>query len=448
MIWPSAPDREVRAARPRRNGAVLAFALTFLLGVPASAQTNRPAAQYHVYAGNTHSHTQFTWSHGEQWQHSDCAGILVYRPQPDDAFVSLWNKGYVYKNCPAIYVFDGWQSPAPDMVLRPDWQTVQGLPARHYQVAKQDGFDFYVTSDHSQEAVFAPGTADNPAWKLSKAQAGSATGSDFVALAGFEFSANNNGPGGMGHINVINSEGMLNALVPGSGIADLYRWLPTARPNGSGPVVASFNHPGPHQYDDWGGRTESVTGIITMLEVINHNDHIHYQAFVNALDKGWKVSPVSGLDNHGLSALAKDKSRTFVLATAKTKLAILDAMKHRRTYASLDQNMQCRYSVNGRIMGSTLDRPSTLHFSIHISDPDVGNPGDKITKIDIVREGGQIAQSYTPSTPGYDITWTPSLSDTHSKYFFVRVWNAAGGDGTHPNPSQPVAWLAPVWTGR
>ena len=55
-----------------------------------------------------------------------------------------------------------------------------------------------------------------------------------------------------------------------------------------------FNHPTPEQYNNWAYRDAKVTDILTMLEVINSNNKIHYPAFVNALDKGWKVAPVSG----------------------------------------------------------------------------------------------------------------------------------------------------------
>jgi hypothetical protein len=137
-----------------------------------------------------------------------------------------------------------------------------------------------------------------------------------------------------------------------------------------------------------------------------------------------------------------------VLATAKTKAAILDAMKHRRTYASLDKNLQARYSVNGAIMGSTLNKPSKLKFDISISDPDTSSPKDQITKIDIVKDGGAVAQTYTPPAPGYSMHWTPEIDDAGSHYFFVRVWTAGGGDAPNPKPEEPVAWLAPVWTGR
>src|SRR4051812_31848814 len=35
----------------------------------SDAPATRPVTppDYHLYAGNTHSHTSFTWSHGEQW---------------------------------------------------------------------------------------------------------------------------------------------------------------------------------------------------------------------------------------------------------------------------------------------------------------------------------------------------------------------------------------------
>jgi hypothetical protein len=30
----------------------------------------------------------------------------------------------------------------------------------------------------------------------------------------------------------------------------------------------------------------------------------------------------------------------------------------------------------------------------------------------------------------------------------VRVWTARGGDAPQADAAKPVAWLAPVWTGR
>jgi len=100
------------------------------------------------------------------------------------------------------------------------------------------------------------------------------------------------------------------------------------------------------------------------------------------------------------------------------------------------------------VMGSTLAPASSYHFHIHISDPDTGKPEDKITKIDIVHDHGDVVQTYTPDMPSFDVDWSPVIADTSSHYFFVRVWNAGGGDAPGADPTKPIAWLAPVWTGR
>jgi len=267
-----------------------------------------------------------------------------------------------------------------------------------------------------------------------------------VALPGYEHSENN-GPDGKGHFNVFNSAEYLNALAPGVGVQKFYAWLKTVPSAGEGPVVASFNHPGTNQYNDWAYRDEAVTDIITLLEVINSNKGIHYVGFVSALDHGWRVSPVCGNDNHGFWGITHHTSRTFVLATNRTRAAILDAMKNRRTYASLDNNIQCRYTVNGTVMGSVLQRTNDFQFDIAISDPDTGNPKDKITKIDIVKDGGAVVKTYEPE-PAFFVRWQPAIQDGTNRYFFVRVWNAGGGDAPGANPARPIAWLAPVWTGR
>ncbi|MGH9666979.1 MAG: CehA/McbA family metallohydrolase [Bryobacteraceae bacterium] len=431
-----------------RYSRTIQSCVLILSSVSLFGQSGPPAAEYRIYAGSTHAHTAYTWSHGEQFAKNGCAGILVYGPSPSSPAAYVWSDGYVKsKNkCPGIYVINSYQYPSPGVTLRPDWKEHQGPPSEHFRRAKADGYDFYVSTDHSQEAAFQPPSADNPTWASAKREAAEATDGRFAGLAGFEYSEND-GPGGVGHLNVINSAGMLNALAPGVDLPHFYQWLETAAANGEGPVVASFNHPGPEQYNNWAYRDSGITDIITMLEVINSNNKIHYAGFVNALDRGWKVSPVCGNDNHGLAGIARNTSRTFVLANELTKAGILDAMKHRRTYASLDKNIQCRYTVNGAVMGSTLDRPTAFRFVIAVNDPDAGNPNDKITKIDIVKDGGAVAQTYTP-TPGYSIRWSPILNDSTSKFFFVRVWTAGGGDAPGADPANPVAWLAPVWTGR
>jgi hypothetical protein len=324
-----------------------------------------------------------------------------------------------------------------------DWQVYQGSPAEHFAIAKANGYDFYITTDHSQEAAFRPTGAENASWNKVKKEAYDATDSEFIALTGYEHSEND-GPGARGHINVINTADYINALDPNIDLPTLYNWIKEVQANGEGPVVATFNHPRPGQYDNFAHRDSAVTDIITMLEVINSNKNVYFNGFVEALDKGWKVSPVAGNDNHNLSGITTHTSRTFVLASDKTKESLLEAMKNRRTYASLEQNIECIYFVNDRIMGSTLPEDDTFNFNIKIKDPDTDNPLDKITKIEILKDGGQVVKTYEPE-PSFSIEWSPTIQDSEASFFFIRVWNKGGGDHEDVAPKEAVAWLAPVW---
>lgn len=415
------------------------YSLLILLTVTAHAQLTPP---YRIYAGSTHAHTAYTWSHGS---HLVKSGLRI----------------------------DSLNVAHPrDSTTKPGWRKLQGFPAEHFAAAKVSGYDFYITTDHSQEAAFNPASPNSTAWVNTKKAATGATDNNFVALMGYEHSENNS-TNGKGHINVINTAIYLNALKPDIDLPYLYKWLATVAPDGNGPVVATFNHPAPTSYNTFAYRDEKVTGIITMLEVINSNKNVHYDAFIQALDSGWKVSPVAGNDNHNLGGIKAQYSRTFVLATHKTKRAILDAMKNRRTYASFDQNISCTYTVNGKMMGSTLNGTDPFfQFDIRISDPDINDPKAKITKIDIIKDGGEVVETYSPA-PAYSVQWKPRIKNSGNKYFFVRVWNAGSAisgaeatvnadaessdaepvkaDAAKPvkkaDTNRPVAWLAPVWIG-
>ena len=165
----------------------------------AIAQTTQPWDGYQILAGNTHAHTAFTWSHGDQW--------AADKPDPAKA------------KKPQIAVSgEGAQGPAAGKVLKDDWKESQGPPAEHFARAKAAGYDFYITTDHSQEADLQPPAPDNAKWLATKRAAAEATDAHFVAIAGYEHSENN-GPGGTGHLNVINTAEYLK-LKYGSAIAE------------------------------------------------------------------------------------------------------------------------------------------------------------------------------------------------------------------------------------
>jgi hypothetical protein len=300
-----------------------------------------------------------------------------------------------------------------------------GTPADHFRLAKQYGYDFYSLTDHAL-VKYAGYTAAN--YIDTKNQANAYTDGAFVGIAGFEFSEND-GPAGTGHCNALNTASTLDATGSTVNYPVFYDWLIN---NQSTTVVATFNHPGTTSYNSFGYLTDARCERMAMLEAYNGTGS-HYAAFLVALEKGWRVAPILGLDNHGLPP--SGGGRTGVLAPSLTRENVLQAMRARRVYATLDKNLKVTFKANGQIMGSTLYSPTSLNLEISISDPDTGVAGDKITKIDVIGNNGTVVGSQTFSA--HSVTWNPSYA-VSQKYYFLAIYAADKTDG-------PTAYSAPVW---
>lgn len=388
-----------------------------------SQMEDKPFPQLNVFSGNTHAHSILTYSHGNHLEKKE---------------------GFVKGD--KILVIDSLYLSRPvNTYLKKDWQLFQGLPEKHYEEAKKVGFDFYAVTDHSQEEAFYPTYDNNTAWTVAQKQAQAASNETFTAFMGVEHSENDS-DNGRGHFNVIAPSYYINAIRPGIDIPYFYNWLkqnPENEETGN-PVVVTFNHPAEDQYNSFGYRDDEITEIITLLEVINKTKS-YYPGFIVALENGWKVSPVAGMDNHNYTSIQELDSRTFVLAEKNTPKDILEAMRKRRTYASLDRNLECRYSVNDSIMGSTIPKANRYEFKIYVKDPDYNEVSNQISKIDIVGSGNEVLKSFRPKNQ-HAVRWNVSLKQNEvKKYLFVRVWNKGSETTDSSETSEPVAWLAPIW---
>lgn len=388
---------------------------------------------YNIYRGNTHSHTIYSWSHGS---HRDCLGI----------------------GCG----------------LKDDWDNfdTQGLPANHLAVAKENNHDFYVISDHSSDDPFTGqneyGWEDirenydwaNNFWQHILDSSAEATDDNFVGLPGIEYSRNTDPDNtGEGHINPMNISKYAHSIgADGKNIPELYEWLKTVEPaDGTGYVVASFNHPSRTQYNDWAYLDDEIIDIITMFELrtVFRGRGPRWAGFVRALNKGWKISPISVADNHGYWNIINTPNLTYVLAPELTKKAITLAMKERRTYTSWagleNTQVDLKYSVNGCIMGSTLDNPSTYNFRIEVNTHPADS-GQDVRRIQILRnhptdlDAVQVVAEQE-FNEGNKVVWTPTLEDDTAKYFFLRIHHTNDMENDSFN-IHGSTYSSPVWTGR
>lgn len=71
---------------------------------------------YHIYRGNTHSHTSFTWPHGKQWTKTDCREVPRFDVDATDPSVHTWalegNQPAPTK-CPGMVIVGPAQYPSP-----------------------------------------------------------------------------------------------------------------------------------------------------------------------------------------------------------------------------------------------------------------------------------------------------------------------------------------------
>ncbi len=300
-------------------------------------------------------------------------------------------------------------------------------PADHFSLAKANGYDFYAVTDHAL-SKYKGYTPEN--YETTKRDADRFTDSTFVGIAGFEFSEND-GPGGTGHLNALNTTTTLDATGPKVTLTTFYDWLldqPTT-------VAASFNHPGANTYNSFDYLTPARRDSVTMFEMINSGSAARYQAYLAALNKGWRVAPIAGTDDHGTWRLTRHFYRTGVLAPSLTRENILQAMKARRVYCTWDPNLRLTLRANGAIMGSVLSKPSSLSFSIRAADPNVKDANDRVTRIEIVGESGVVMAAREFST--HTVSWNVTVPPTQ-KYYFAQVYCADKTDG-------PTAYSAPIW---
>lgn len=301
-------------------------------------------------------------------------------------------------------------------------------PADHFRLAKAAGYDFYAVTDHALKK-YKGYTPENYAITIREAEEG--TDSTFVAIAGFEFSQNG-GPDGRGHLNALNTTATLDATAPSVTFPVFYDWLVTRQ---STTVAASFNHPGPNTYNNYGYLTPERRDCVTMFELFSGNSKARSEAYLAALNKGWRLAPIASLDAHGTQMIAQKQYRTGVLAPSLTRENILQAMRARRVYATWDSNLRLTFRANGEIMGSVLDSPTSLWFAVRVTDPNIRDAGDRITKLELLGENGKVLLSNSFSA--HTVSWNLALTPTQ-KYYFIQIYTTDKTDG-------PTAYSAPIW---
>ena len=360
-------------------------------------------AQYQLYFGQLHSHTQYSDGAG-----SLDAALDYVKNLPESA-----NVQFVAFTDHSNY-FDTTGAANPEGAL----------------------YDMSLASASSQETWNS--------YRSSVAAFNEANAGSLVALAGFEMTWS----GGPGHINTFNTPGIvsrnnstLNNKTDYAGMRAYYALLSQQEGADS---LSQFNHPGNTfgTFGDFAFWDPVIDSRMYMVEAGNGEGQIgaggyypSYEYYTMALDKGWHLAPTNNQDNHkGRWGNAND-ARDVILTDDFSEQGIYDALRAMRVYATEDKNLEIGYTVNGMLLGSSLTEiPEKLNIHVTVNDPDAS---DSISKVEVIVNSGKTA--YTWDDPAVLATGDLSVTlDPDYSYYYIRVTQ---GDGD-------LAVTAPVWVGE
>lgn len=319
-------------------------------------------------------------------------------------------------------------------------------PAEVLARAKTNFYDFYFITDHSspeQNEYYRNGFTDAH-WAATAQQIQAATTAGFLALRGYEFSRNEDPEhGGYGHMNVLNPPTWASAYAPGHTFAWLYDWL-AAQTNAL--IVAQFNHPSmpgnlkAKNFKNYEGRTKARNQVVQLAEIWNSTENTNYVATVKKIwALGWKVAPTAGTDVHGPMGVESRRLRSGVLAESLTADALMRALQARRVYATLEPTLHLEFTLNGFMMGTSLESrpPGDMKAKVFVNDPagtviskvelyggkyEANGGGDKMVASLPMGSGKKIVEGSVPA--GYDFYYAAVFKEGNDtvRAFAAPVW--------------------------
>ncbi|MDF2881093.1 MAG: cell wall binding protein [Clostridiaceae bacterium] len=318
----------------------------------------------------------------------------------------------------------------------------QETPDYAYNYAKDTAkVDFLAVTDHSNSLDSASTStitdgSKSPEWINGHSAADKYTDGNFVGIYGYEMTWSN----GIGHINTFNTPGFESRdtakYKAADGLKQYYDVLKQCPDS-----ISQLNHPGPTfgDFNDFAYYDPEIDKEISLIEVGNGEGAVRsngyfpsYEFYTRALDKGWHLSPTNNQDNHLGKWGNANTARTVVLTDTLTRDNIYDAMRNMRTYATEDNDLHIKYTLNGEVMGTIFpEKPASVDIKVDLEDPD----NEPLGKVSVISNGGKIVASKTLSTSKESVEF---LLPPDYSYYYIRVDEA----------DKDIAVTAPVWIGE
>jgi hypothetical protein len=215
--------------------------------------------------------------------------------------------------------------------------------------------------------------------------------------------------------------------------------------------LGQFNHPGRGQFPINGKALAfSADGraVMALCEVMNSNAfskrldegeprHSFYEeACGKLLEAGYRLAFSSNQDNHCANWGASYSNRTGILlpaGTAPTLEALLDAIRARRVFATMDKQAAIALTANGNLMGGQMDNLGPLQLQVHYTS----TAGRGIAALDII-EGVPGRGGEPKPLPGVNAMLHRFTPQPGPHFYYARITQDDGKQ----------LWSAPVWVNQ
>jgi len=331
-------------------------------------------------------------------------------------------------------------------------------PEDAFQFARQHGLDFLMASEHNHMYDGSDGSdpgADPQAARqlyrigLDAAEQYSAGHPGFVAMYGMEWGVISGG----GHLNILNSPALLGWERSSSGepFADVvttkndYAALYTLMKEQG--WLGQFNHPNASQFPINGqplAYSADGGAVMALCEVMNTSafssrldeGEPRHSFFEDACDKlleaGYRLAFSSDQDNHCANWGASYGNRTAILLPAGTRLtaeALLEAIRARHVFATMDKHSAIALTANGTLMGAQMDNRGPLTLQVHFS-----SNGRSVAALDIMEgvPGRRGTVKPLPRVRALQHVFKPAKG---AHFYYARITQDDGKQ----------LWSAPVW---
>ena len=336
-------------------------------------------------------------------------------------------------------------------------------PAQDYAFAKNSlCMDYLGISEHNHFS-----TVNNPGNQIDSFHRGSvqannftSSNPNFLAMYGMEWGVISGG----GHV-VIYGNGMdelwgwetgagtwgptnnYDVYVPKSVYTGSTGLFKTVNDNIAKNTFATLAHPNLTDYNNVAGNpydvvadnaivgaaVESGPAFSTNTSYSNPGSSLSYLYYYQLLlSKGYHLGPTIDHDNHNTTFGRTTTSRTAILSPVLDKTSIVGAMRKMNFYATEDCDTKVNFTINTKIMGSSLSDRFGPNISVSLSDATTSLAG-AIIRVMYGTPGSGLYAVKIDSAIGSTLSFTDNnLADMATGYYYLDITNGASRIVTSP----------------